>query len=160
MITRDGKLETVINGRGVVTPSITVISHEEPPYDSVPLGRSGRLPSSVPPPLPPHQLPSTASATQTPSSHPYQYSNRGLPRQGSSSLESTTASAPIHVHTVECAQRYSLKCYLIRIFIYSKYIQLQPYYLLYSPTLTPTPTPFFIYLYTKLFFKGLASSIA
>lgn len=105
-MTRDGKLETVINGRGPGVPPITVISHEEPPYDSVPLlGRPSatlRPQTSVPPPLPPHYHPS-ATSTQTP--HPYQYTVRGLPRQGSSSLESTTATAPIHTHTIECVQR-------------------------------------------------------
>lgn len=44
---------------------------------------------------------------------PYVYSSRGLPRQGSSSLESTSGgggsgpggTVPIHVHTMECSQR-------------------------------------------------------
>lgn len=98
LVGKDGKLETVINDYGPKTPTITVISHEDhPPYDSVP--RSSR--SSVPPPLPPHghlighHLPAA-----------YQYGGRGLPRQGSSSLESSGgATAPIHVHTAECSQR-------------------------------------------------------
>lgn len=87
MLTKDGKYETVINDYGPKPPTITVISHEEPPYDTVP-----RIRPSVPPPLPPHG---------------YQFTRPGLPRQGSSSLESGSGgiTAPVHVHTVECSQR-------------------------------------------------------
>jgi len=98
LVSKDGKLETVINDYGPKTPTITVISHEDhPPYDSVP--RQSR--SSVPPPLPPH---GHLIGHHIPAS--YQYGGRGLPRQGSSSLESSGgATAPIHVHTAECSQR-------------------------------------------------------
>ncbi|CAL8096239.1 unnamed protein product [Orchesella dallaii] len=98
LVSKDGKLETVINDYGPKTPTITVISHEDhPPYDSVP--RPSR--SSVPPPLPPH---GHLIGHHIPAS--YQYGGRGLPRQGSSSLESSGgATAPIHVHTAECSQR-------------------------------------------------------
>lgn len=97
MLTKDGKYESVINDYGPKPPTITVISHEEPPYDSVPRISSR---SGVPPPLPPHGHPFAPH-------HAYQYTQRGLPRQGSSSLESGSGgvTAPVHVHTVECSQR-------------------------------------------------------
>jgi hypothetical protein len=101
MITKDGKYETVINDYGPKPPTITVISHEEPPYDSVPRSsKSMGMGGGVPPPLPPH-----GQAFGPPGS--YQYTSRGLPRQGSSSLESGSGgvTAPVHVHTVECSQR-------------------------------------------------------
>lgn len=101
MITKDGKYESVINDYGSKPPTITVIN-SEPPYDSVP--RISTRSSVLPPPLPPHGQHFASSSSHP---HSYQYTQRGLPRQGSSSLESGSGgvTAPVHVHTVECSQR-------------------------------------------------------
>ncbi|CAG7817799.1 unnamed protein product [Allacma fusca] len=95
IVTKDGKLETIINdfahshGHGsaagtpsngtghVSTPSITIYHDES--TDTNNKNKGGGVCR-------------------------YDYTSRGLPRQGSSSLESST-NAAVHVHTLECTQR-------------------------------------------------------